>query len=79
MNVGKSLKYVGNTNRILEMHDAGYGPCAIAGVFQDNGISITPQYVAQTVANYVPMTTKALPKLVVKDLINSKDVALCPT
>lgn len=75
MGIGKALKYHGNINRIMEMHAGNMGPCAIAGTFCDHGIDITAQQVSNIISSYSALTSKALPKSVAHDAINTTVVA----
>ncbi|MFG0865164.1 hypothetical protein [Pseudomonas sp. FYR_7] len=75
---GKALKYRGNINRILEMHEHGNGPNAIAGTFQDHGIDVTPNQVKAILDSHDALSSKALPKSAVKALTTGAQQAFIP-
>lgn len=77
MRLDKMWKLAGNFDRITELSEAGYGPNAISGIFNDNGISISPDQVRAIQASAEALTSKGLPKAVCKGLIESqKDVQI---
>lgn len=74
MGIRENLALVGNTNRIVEMDQAGMGAGAIAGTFQDNGISISKEDVTNTLRIADKLRSKALPKRKVKQAIKNHNV-----
>jgi hypothetical protein len=78
MKIGKLLKYHGNINRIMEMHEAGVGANGIAGTFVDNGIKINATQVQSIIDTYAPLSAKALPKDAAKAQIEGTQQAFCP-
>lgn len=73
MRLDKMLKLAGNYDRIAELSAAGYGPNAISGIFKDNGINLSPDYVRAIMENPEALTSKGLPKSVCKQLIKSQE------
>ncbi|MEE9368287.1 MAG: hypothetical protein V3V05_05425 [Pontiella sp.] len=69
MNISETMKMTGNRNRMSELQNAGFGYSAIAGVFQDNGIELSPETVKDMLNS--ELTKKALSKAAVKELINA--------
>ncbi|CAN2039592.1 hypothetical protein GMMP15_1340012 [Candidatus Magnetomoraceae bacterium gMMP-15] len=72
MKLNESLKFHGNINRIVELHKAGFGVYTIAGIFQDNQIDINSENVINILKTTKVLTKKALPKKVVKKIIDKK-------
>jgi hypothetical protein len=66
-------KLAGNFDRIEELSEAGYGPNAISGIFNDNGINISADMVRVIQASAEALTSKGLPKAVCKKLIDSQE------
>ena len=66
---GNSFKLRGNINRTLEMIDGGLGDNAISGVFKDEKIEISPQFVREIRLGAQNASKKALPKKVAKKAI----------
>ncbi|MFH7347240.1 hypothetical protein L1A45_01165 [Acinetobacter variabilis] len=64
------INYMGNVNRILEMHQGGCKEHQISGVFQDEGIDIKPHQVKATIESHEAMCSKSLPTEVAKNAIN---------
>jgi len=63
-----SKKLKGNIERVLEMSPE-LGDNAISGVFKDDGIEISPQFVREIRLGAVLLSKKALPKLSAKKAI----------
>jgi hypothetical protein len=74
--VSEDLKYRGNVNRIMEMHELGNGPNAISGVFADHGMTVTPQQVKGIIESREELCRKALPKSAVKNLTDANGLLL---
>jgi hypothetical protein len=73
MHLDKMWKLAGNCDRISELTEAGYGPNAISGIFNDNGIEISAGSVRAIQESLPELTAKGLPKSVCKQLINSQE------
>ena len=71
MNISETMKMTGNRNRMVELQNAGFGYNGIAGVFKDHGIELSSDTVKDMLNS--DLTKKALPKAVVKELINASD------
>lgn len=65
------FNYVGNVNRILEMHQGGCKENQIAGVFKDEGINIEPHQVKSVVESHEALCSKSLPKEVAQNAIRN--------
>ncbi len=57
-----SRKLKGNIERILEMVDGNLGDNTISGVFKDENIRISPQFVREIRIGVIDASRKALPK-----------------
>jgi hypothetical protein len=72
MKMRQMLVRAGNENRILEMHEAGFGVHQISGIFKDHGIQISAKSVAGVIDANAPLSSKALPKSVVRAAIQAQ-------
>jgi hypothetical protein len=71
MGIRKMLARSGNENRIMEMHDAGFGPNQISGIFKDHGVDVSAKGVAGVIEAHDALSSKALPKSVVNAAIRA--------
>lgn len=72
MRLDKMWKTAGNIDRITELSDAGFGHHAISGIFKDDGINISPEFVFEIQNGAEELSKKGLPKAVCKKLIASQ-------
>jgi len=78
MKFPKSIRYLGNVNRIMEMHERGNGVHAIVGTFRDNGIAVTPAQVEGVIGSVDQLSSKTLRKSAVKKLNAGTQLAFAP-
>ena len=78
MSIRTNLIRLGNDNRIAELDHAGFGPCAIAGIFQDQGISISSADIASRLRTNPALESKPLRKAVVAAHIRAVNLTLKP-
>lgn len=65
----ESNTYKGNINRIIEMHEGGMGPHAIAGTFKDNNIELEGHQAKAIIDSIAPLKSAKLPKKVARAAI----------
>jgi hypothetical protein len=71
MRLEKMWKLIGNIDRVMELSNAGYEPNAISGIFKDNGITVSPDFVHETQKGAENLSNKGLPKSVCNEKIAS--------